>query len=437
MTDAQKKLRELREKQSKARQRMTEIGLLADADMTDEFRSEFDGLEQSVPDLERKLRAAQVAVDTEEDEQREAAKAGDKNGMDAETRERVELRGKVKLSGFIQAGFEKRAADGAEGEYLAALGIPTIGLQGGAAFPLELLAPPEKRREDRAATDVDVLTMPRRWLDRLFADTAAMQLGISMESVPVGSASFPVTTAGASAAQRGKSQDAADAAWTIGVSELKPKRNAVRAVFSIEDAARIPDLESALTRDLRMALTEGVDRAIFIGDDGANPNAGDIVGLTTAAITETTVTQANKVKAAETLKVFVDMLDGIHATSLGDLNIVAAVGAARLWESTVLSVASETASVFKTLAQFLRDSGLSWTIRGNIEDATANADFGAFVGRRKGIDGAGVAAIWEAGELIRDPYSAAAGGEVALTMCYLWDFALPRTSNFQRLKFVT
>ena len=131
------------------------------------------------------------------------------------------------------------------------------------------------------------------------------------------------------------------------------------------------------------------------------------------------------------------MLDGIHATMLAYLNIVAAVGAGRLWEKTVLSVPSETASVFKTQTQFLREAGLSWSIRGSIEDATANGDFGAFVGRRMGIDGAGVAAVWEAGELIRDPYTDAAKGTVHLTLCWLWDFGLPRTSNFQRLKFVS
>ncbi len=163
--------------------------------------------------------------------------------------------------------------------------------------------------------------MPRRWLDRLFAETAAMRLGVTMESVPVGAASFPVTTAGAAAAQRGKDQAAADTAWTVGVTELKPKRNAATLKFSIEDTARIPGLESALTRDLRMALTEGIDRAIFIGDSGANPNAGDIVGLTTAAnLTETTLTQANKIKGPETLTAFTNLVDGIHAGMLSDLN---------------------------------------------------------------------------------------------------------------------
>ena len=428
MTPAQTKLRQLRDRQSKERGRVAELAV-AD-ELTDETRAELDTIETGTPDLERQIRAATLAVETEETEQRDAAATGDKEGLDAEDRERLELRSKARLGRYVQAAMENRAADGAEGELNAAVGI------GANRFPLELLAPPERRvtlTEDRATTAVDTQTMPRTWLDRLFAETAAMRLGITMESVPAGSASFPVTTAGASAAQRGKDQAAADTAWTVGVTELTPKRNAATLKFSIEDSSRIPGLESALTRDLRMALTEGIDRAIFIGDSGATPNAGDIVGLQGAAIDETTLTQTNKIKGPETLSAFLALIDGIHANTLGDLNVVSAVGAYRLWETTVIN----STSTVTTLAKFLRDAGLSWAARGSIEDATANGDFAAFVGRRMGIDGAGVAALWSAGELIRDPYTDAAKGTVHLTMCWLWDFGIPRPDNFQRLKFVT
>ena len=428
MTNAQKRLRDLRNRQSKERGRMAELATAES--LTDETRSELDGIETGTPDLERQLRAAQVAVDDEDAEQRAAGTAARAPEGDAEDRERAELRGKVKLTGYVSAAVEQRSAVGAEAEYNAAVGI------GGNRFPLELLAPPEQRAartEDRATTAVDTATMPRTWLDRLFAGTAAERVGVTMESVPVGASSHPVTTAGADAAQRGKEQVSADAAWTIGVTELKPKRNAVRLLFSIEDAARIPGLESALTRDLRMALTEGVDRAIFLGDATANPNAGDIVGLQTAAITEQTITQANKILGSGTLGAFTGLVDGIHANGLGDLNVVASVGAWRLWENTIINAVADN----MTLAAFLRMAGLSWSARGEIDANTANNDFGAFIGRSVGIDGAGVAAVWEAGELIRDPYSGAAKGEVALTLCYLWDFGLPRTSNFARVKFVT
>ena len=425
MTLAQTKLRQLRDRQSKERGRVAELAV-AD-ELTDETRAELDTIETGTPDLERQLRAATKAVETEEAEQRAAGAAGDTPAGDAEDRERAELRGKARMGRYVQAAIEMRSVDGAEAELNAAVGIGTN------RFPLELLAPPERRTEDRETTGVDIQTMPRTWLDRLFAETAAMRLGITMESVPAGSASFPVTTAGASAAQRGKDQAAADTAWTVGVTDLTPKRNAATLKFSIEDTARIPGLESALMRDLRMALTEGVDRAMFVGDSGATPNAGDIVGLQGAAIDETTITQTNKIKGPETLSAFLNLIDGIHANTLGDLNVVSAVGAYRLWENTVIN----STSTVTTLAKFLRDAGLSWAARGSIEDATTNNKFAAFVGRRMGIDGAGVAAVWEAGELIRDPYSDAAKGTVHLTLCWLWDFGLPRTSNFQRIKFVT
>ena len=393
MTPTQKKLRELRERQSKERGRMAELAI-AD-DLTDETRAELDAIETGTADLERQLRAATVAVEAEEAEQRRGRRGrGDTPAGDAEDRERAELRAKVKLTGYVSAALEQRSADGAEAEYNAAVGI------GGNRFPLELLAPPEQRAatETRATTAVDTATMPRTWLDRLFAGTASQAVGVTMESVPVGASSHPVTTAGATAAQRGKSQVASDAAWTIGVTELKPKRNAVRLLFNIEDAARIPGLESALTRDLRMALTEGVDRTIFLGDDTANPNAGDIVGLTTAAgLVEKTITQTNKIKGSNVLEVFAELIDGKAAMMPSDLKAVLAVGANTLWSHTL---ANTGASVDTTIAEFLRRFGLNWLTRGEIETATAADDFGAFVGLGRGLDGSGVAAVWEAGELI-------------------------------------
>ena len=215
---------------------------------------------------------------------------------------------------------------------------------------------------------------------------------------------------------------------------LKPTRNAATLKFSIEDAARIPGLESALTRDLRMALTEGVDRAIFLGDDGANENSADITGLMTAAnVVEQTITQANKVKPAETLAAFLALIDGKHASMVEDLRCVLAVGAHNLWAGTIANSAAEN----QTVLAFLKANGLTCSVRGDIETATTNGKFGAFLGRGRGIAGAGVAAVWEAGELIRDPYTDAAKGTVHLTLSYLWAFGLPRPSNFARIKFVT
>ena len=415
MTPSQKRLRELRSRQSTERGRMAELSLAESLD--DETRSELDTIERATPDLERQIRAATIAVDAEQDGERRAASPAE----DAEAREIRELRASVQMSEYVAAAVEQRGATGAAAEYNAALKIA------GNRFPLSLLAPPE----ERAVTATDTVTTPTRWLDRLFAGTAAQMVGVTMDTVGSGISSHPVTTAGASAAARAKSQDATDATWTVGVTELKPKRNAVRLVFSIEDSARIPGLEAALTRDLRMAMTEGIDRSIFLGDSGATGTDADIVGLNTAAITEVTLSQANKILGPGTLSSFTQLIDGVHASSLSDLRVVTSVGAWRLWEDSIINSSADN----MTLAAFLRGAGLSWMSRGEIDTNTADGDFAAFCGRGRGIEGAAVAAVWEAGELIRDPYSSAAGGEVALTLSYLWDFAVVRASNFARITF--
>ena len=214
----------------------------------------------------------------------------------------------------------------------------------------------------------------------------------------------------------------------------EPTRNAIHAIFSREDDLRLPGLEEAITRDLRMGLMDAVDLAIFEGDSTATGTAADITGLQTAAsVVEKTVTQTNKVKGPETLQALVELIDGKHAEGAGDLRIVASVGANTLWMTTVANSTAEN----QTIAQFLMASGMTWGVRGDISAvSTANA-FGAFVGRGRGIDGAAVAPVWDSGELIRDPYTAAAKGEVVLTLNYFWNFGLPRPSNFARLKFVT
>ena len=296
MTTAQK----LAIRISEIRQRLNEISGLADDAMTDEVRAEADKLTAEYRNSETQHRAA-LTVEAAEQRAAEADFANGASG-DGEAAEVRALRGRVRIGEYVGAAIEQRMADGAEAELNSALGMR------GNAFPLSLIAP-----EVRATTDTDSQTnQSGRWLDRLFAGTAAERIGITMESVAPGVASFPVTTAGASAAQRGRTQAAADAAWTVGVTELKPTRNAVRAVFTEEDAHRLPSLEASLRRDLGMALAEGVDRAIFIGDAGATPNSGDIVGLTTAAnVVEVEITQTNKIKGPESLQAFSGLVDGI------------------------------------------------------------------------------------------------------------------------------
>ena len=61
MTPAQKRLRELRDRQSRERGRMAELALVDE--LSDEQRSELDEIERGTADLERQLRAGVIAVE--------------------------------------------------------------------------------------------------------------------------------------------------------------------------------------------------------------------------------------------------------------------------------------------------------------------------------------------------------------------------------------
>ena len=105
---------------------MAELAALDE--LTDETRVELDHLEQGVPDLERQLRAARIAV--EADDEAAETRAAD-NRPDAEQRERIELRSRASLCSYLRAALSGQQVQGAEAELRAAAGIAD-------GIPLEL-----------------------------------------------------------------------------------------------------------------------------------------------------------------------------------------------------------------------------------------------------------------------------------------------------------
>ena len=380
--------------------------------------------------ITREVRSIEVRYRASVLEEEEADRVAGLGGGDPELRELRALETRARLSDYMSAAADRRAVEGAARELNEHMNIPLH------KFPLRLLAPSPEELERRTETNTDTAVVARNWLDRLFAESAAQRVGITFDAVPAGQQAYPVTTAGAAPVQRGRSQDITDAGWTIGVTTMEPSRHGARAVFNVEDAARVPTLEEALTRDLRMALVESMDKAMFVGDASSDEDAiADIIGLQTVAnVVETTATQAQKVTMAGALGLFGDLIDGKHASSPADLGIVLSVGAHRLWFKTPANTGGATS---QNMLAVMRDNGLDFMSREGIDTGTANGDFGGFVGRARGRAGAAVAAVWESGEMIRDNVTMAKSGQVALTLNALWNFAVPRPTNFGRIKFVT
>ena len=411
------RLQKLQLRQSEVR---VDLGKLLDtpeAERTDTYGDDLGKLTKEVRSLETDVGAAIAAGD---DKVEEVATKDTPEG-----KEYRELRASVGFGRYVSAAMGGHGvSNGPELELNQPLKIAD------GYFPMELLA---GKPETRAIIDVDAGASQGTWLDRVFRGTAAENVGISFRPVPPGVAAYPVTTAGGAPQQRGRTQAADERTYTVTVTEIKPARRAVHGIYSIEDDARLPGIASAIERDMRMAMVESVDLAVFNGDGGANENTADIVGMKTAGIAEATLTQTNKVKADETLEFFLEYVDGQYAASLADVRIVSSVGTNVLWYGSIHNSAADNQSI----AQFLMASGLTWTARGGIDANTGNGKFGAYIGLARGVDGAGIAAVWEQGQLIRDIYTGASKGEVQLTLSYLWQLAFPRTDSFKRLKFVT
>ena len=344
--------------------------------------------------------------------------------LDAEEREFRSLRGAVRIGSYVNAAIEGRGiSSGPELEFSQALGIP------GDGFPMRLLLP---QHEERTAVAGDGEANQLNWIGRVFSSSAAARVGVEFRSVRPGLTSVPAIATGPIGGQRARAEATTDTPITLNVVELRPKANSVYTSVQREDTMRLPGFEAAIIADLRAALIDSTDKAVFIGDSGASGADADIVGLSThSGVADIALSQANKVLASGVLAAFGGLIDGKGAASMADLNSVLSVGAAQLWTSTIPNAAT---GANDSISAILRDNGLSWQVRDGISSATAANAFGAFIGLARGLPGSAIAAVWEQGFLTRDASSKSQSRTVSLEMSWLWDFGVARPASFKRIK---
>ena len=267
MTPTQKRLRELRERQSKERQKMAELSLVDE--LSEEQRAELDTIEAGTPDLERQTRAAVIAAETEE---REAETAADATGPDAEQRERIELRAKASLTTFLRARIEGRQVDGPEAELQKAAGI-------GGGIPLELwdTAETTERRDPTEAPGTVGVNLDRI-RPAVFANSIAPRLGIEMPRVMSGTYASATITTSLSAGPVAKAADADAAAAAFQVTAVTPKRISARLSIQIEDIAAVgqANFESILRENLALALSDALDNEAINGTYDATTDPPDL-----------------------------------------------------------------------------------------------------------------------------------------------------------------
>ena len=350
MTEAQTRLRELRERQSKERGRMAELS--RESELTDETRAELDKIESGTPDLERQLRAATTAVETEDRESREKGEQGKQ--PDAETRERIELRGKATLGAYLVAHLRGRAPVGAEAELQQAAGVDGI--------PLELWdVPRERRPEDRAITgapatvgvNLDVLR------PEVFAPSVADRLMIEMPQVPSGTFATATVSAGADAAGAvAKGGEVPEVASTWTPTSTTPHRVGASVNLAVEDIAAVgqANFESILRQHISLVLSDELDGQLLNGAAAGN----DLTG-----IFERLGDPADPAAAVETWERFLAIqasgVEGLWAAKLDEISLLVGPETYRLAARTVRAgnAADQTAQQF--LNAVGADGSAFWT----------------------------------------------------------------------------
>ena len=187
-------------------------------ELSAEDMTAMDNATKGVQRLEVEYRAAVVQEDSEEQ-----AQANDE--PDGEQKEIDSLLARASIVPYIVEAMDHKAVDGVEAELRSA----TLGNEGVSHFPMDLLAPPAvlEERADTATTlaaaatgDGNVASV----LERVFTRSVASRLGVSMPSVPAGSAVYPVMTGGTSASTAADGTEVDATAGTFSGFSLEPIR---------------------------------------------------------------------------------------------------------------------------------------------------------------------------------------------------------------------
>ena len=394
MTDRQK----LEIRSSEIRQRLNEIAGLEGDGLTDEVRAESDQLTTEYRDVETRLRAAIAAEQTEERTEE----------IDAEERERRELRGRSALHRFVGSAITGAAVDGAEAEYAAAEGCPGL-------VPLTMFGPTTEQRaalhtravEQRAVTeapaDSDVPHRHAPIVPALFDRSVAAFLGVEMPTVGTGIASYPVLSTSLQGGMKGESKAAAEGAGAFTVTDADPRR--LTGAFRIrrEDIAKLPGLEESLRENIGAVLSDELDKQVVNGN-GTAPNLNGLL----QQLDNPDAPATGQEDYARYQAALSSHIDGLFATMPGDVR--ALVGVETLRHMLGIYRANEDAATAYDLAT-TRYGGVRATRR----LATAAVQNAIIRRANPAGDRVAVAPVWMGLELIRDPYTAAGKGEIVVT----------------------
>lgn len=394
-----------------------ELNATEEPDNADQLRTEYRALET---DYRGVLEAEQEA----EQRQRATRDGNPDVADDGEGTEYRELVNRVELRTYLHAAAVGRTInDGAEQELGKELNLD--GGSAGVLLPWEVLDPGTEDRqetEDRAVTSAPTAVGVNQQgiIGRVFARTGTAHLGVRFPSVPVGTPLYTYISGGNAPGFVAESAAADETAGAFTAKSFKPVRLTASYRMTIEDLAVLRGMEASLRADLRGALAEVLDKQVIgLGD-------GNVRGILAAADNGglADVTAATSVVTVALMETgLLGPLDGKHATTEGEIRYL--MGA-----DTFVKLYGLTESGTRPFDKFKGRVQVSAHVPA--ADATSKASETIAVTQRGPVM---VAPVWQGVEIIRDPYTAAAKGEVVLTAAMLANFGIVRKDGATRISF--
>ena len=374
-------LQKLQVRQSEIRQKINEF--LGNDSRSETETTALEALTAEGLKLEPEIRAAIVA---EPDPETTITKTSD-----PEQRERIELRSKTGLADFLSAAAGGREVSGAAREYAASVGCSPLN-----RLPLDIFR--NGQPETRAVTAGPAVDGPvEPAVPYVFQRSAAASLGIQMPTHGGGMVQIPRVTTAPPADTLAKDATAPATAAVIALDSQMPKRISGQFELRIEDLAVYPPLEDVLSEAIRGALSNELDEEVF---------NGAAAGLNGLLLQAADVAVAGAVESYSTgIGRFAALVDGQHSYSLADLRCV--VGPSTY--ATYMGLISDGVP----LADYLESKLGSFRVSNRMPAIAAKGQKG-IVTLNGGPSPIRVY-VWNALEIVRDPFSAAGEGKVTLT----------------------
>ena len=392
MTPAQKIMVKL----SECRQRLNE--LLGVEDRSAEQHTEMEALTKEVSLKEPELRAALAA---EDDPQEKITKTGD-----PEERERAAIRAKTGVADFLSAAASGREVSGAAREYADAVGCAPLN-----RLPLDIFG--NGTPETRAITAGPSIAGPvEPAVPFVFQRSAAESIGIQFPTHGPGSVQIPRVTTAVPTDTLAPDAAAPVSAAVITLDSKTPKRISGQFEVRAEDLVVFPELEQVLMESIRGSLANELDNEVFNGvAAGLNGLFLQAADQTKASTLETFATGIGR---------FAALVDGSHAYSLADLRCV--VGSSTY--ANYMGLISDGVP----LADYLETKLGSFRVSNRMPALLDKGQRG-IVTLNGGPSPIRIY-VWNALEIIRDPFSAAGTGKVTITATALVsEVYIPHTTS--------